>query len=527
MYFHFVIVRLAGGLLQTKYYTMFPYLIRKQLLDRVWDAAALDEAAEFWLRLYEAAAKARGFTLTPTHTLELRFRGFSRDHAPHLEDELRRRLAGSDLGDPDIYPHDDITLAVKCPMAKGSHAPPAGLGLHRLAGAPFDGLMVEVRFTAAGREAKFLKSGRIRSTLVLVGELHGGQLHLKGLWRAGPTGWEDKLCWHSGWIQEAKWLEALAAFLDTGAVPTDLAKRIMLDAESEKMTSRVVWLLNVPLGKPRLIPLLLRFVLFAAVLTLAGLGIGYSIGIERWALVAVSIPLLFFLLFFTWLFVRSEARLYFQGYRQFRDRYRSVYEEAASLVVAPPGLAERLDNPALRQVSGDLALEGFTHLGDVRIEPPQGEHLLRCWRAPDGVTYVSATFVFTTGREPDQFFHAWPASVAFLFTTYFPQGRVTSIHGRHLGFRRKLTGPEHRAVLFVQSDEPMELLARHQREVLAYAREFEAAPVPHERFEGYLRRQNDAQSEERMLYHDRPYTWIDHLFWYLQIPRRAYRPRSR
>src|SRR5436189_10721 len=76
---------------------MLPHLIRKQLLDRTWDSADLDAAAEFWLRLYEAAAKKQGFTATPSHRVEVRLRGFARPALPALQDELCRRVASSDL----------------------------------------------------------------------------------------------------------------------------------------------------------------------------------------------------------------------------------------------------------------------------------------------------------------------------------------------------------------------------------------------------------------------------------------------
>ena len=63
---------------------MNPSLAREQFLDRVWGPADLDAAAEFWLKLYESAAKASSFAPTPTHQIEFRLSGFPRDGADQL-----------------------------------------------------------------------------------------------------------------------------------------------------------------------------------------------------------------------------------------------------------------------------------------------------------------------------------------------------------------------------------------------------------------------------------------------------------
>ena len=49
------------------------------------------------------------------------------------------------------------------------------------------------------------------------------------------------------------------------------------------------------------------------------------------------------------------------------------------------------------------------------------------------------------------------------------------------------------------------------------------ALLRHERFDLYVRRQEALNEEERRLMVDDPYTWGDHLRWYLQTPRREYR----
>src|SRR5438132_11606726 len=120
---------------------MLPHLIRKHLLDRTWDSADLDAAAEFWLRLYEAAATQQGFSATPSHRVEVRLRGFARPALPALQDELCRRVASSDLPAPEVDSHDADTLVLYSGVIHGSESPPVGLGLPLLAGDPVDGLI--------------------------------------------------------------------------------------------------------------------------------------------------------------------------------------------------------------------------------------------------------------------------------------------------------------------------------------------------------------------------------------------------
>ena len=38
------------------------FITRRQLLNRAWSVTDLEAVAEFWLRLYETAALAQGFT---------------------------------------------------------------------------------------------------------------------------------------------------------------------------------------------------------------------------------------------------------------------------------------------------------------------------------------------------------------------------------------------------------------------------------------------------------------------------------
>ena len=504
---------------------MLPHLIRKSMLDLTWDASALDLAAEFWLRLYEAAARAQGFTATPSHTVEIRLRGFPRNETHTLQDELARRVATSEHPAPEIFLHDADTVVLYSGVIRGNESPPVGLGLPLLAGAPFDGLFVEVRIEAVGKEGKLLRRGRVRTTLVLIGELNNGQLRLKAVWRSGTSGWEDGFCWQAPWMAEAAWLAALDRFRDADEVPIKLAKKLFLPSGVDRIGRRIVWLLQAPLGKPRLAGLLLRSAMFTFAIAAALVGLWWAIATERWLALTAIVVNTWWVFLFVWCFLRIESQLFFKCHRIFHDRYRAMYDETIRMVPMTRSEGDaRLDPPAGRKYTADLEAAGYRYLGDSRLEPPVlGSSVYRTFLAPDGVTYLTAVFMTSTDPDPEKAFQTWPAAMTFLAYTYFPEdGRVTCLHGRHIGYRKKRTGPEHRARLVLDVEEPEELLRWHRTVVEEFEKEWERSPVKHERFEQFVRRMNDAQDEERMLYSDHPYTWGDHLRWYLQMPRRVY-----
>src|SRR5688572_3824193 len=242
------------------------FVTRRQLLNRAWSATDLDAAAEFWLRLYETAAKEQGFTARPDHVTEVRLRGFPRAEGPLLRDELARRAALSDFYRPVVELHDPDTLVLSSGVTHPADSPPVGLGLPLFEGIGFDGLMVEFRVSATGGQNQLVGRSRVSFTLVLVGQVVGGVFVLQTLWRSGSSGWEDDLCWSSEWLNAAEWLTALERFRETGEVPLKLAKTICIPRGAERFGAVVTKLINVPLDKPRLPGLLWRGLVFALVL---------------------------------------------------------------------------------------------------------------------------------------------------------------------------------------------------------------------------------------------------------------------
>src|SRR5262249_49539617 len=261
---------------------MILHLIRKQFIDRWWDAADLDAAAEVWLRLYEEAARANGVAYTPVHPTEIRLRGFPPAAAHTPRKDLAARVAGSDFPAPEVDLPDPDTLVLASGEVRGEEQAPAGLGLPALAAEPFDGLLAEIRFRVVGDEGKVLRKVKIESTLVLVGELRGDRFLLKGAWRSGPFGWEDRLAWAGGWPGPDAWLTGFDEFRESGEVPTALAKRLFIVRGADRIGGMVVKMLHVPLDRPRLRGLLTRAAVFAVLLSLLGLAVYGVVSARRW-----------------------------------------------------------------------------------------------------------------------------------------------------------------------------------------------------------------------------------------------------
>lgn len=506
---------------------MTPNLIRKQFLDRWWDAADFDTAAEFWLRLYEEAARAQGFTDTPVHNTAIRLRGFPRHAAGDLLKELANRVAASDFPAPEADQPDPDTLVISSGELGGEEQAPAGLGLPVVGGPAFEGLMVEFRFRVVGDEGKSLRRVELASTLVLVGELRDGRFLLKGAWRSGSHEWEDKLAWAGGWAEQDAWLAAMDRFRETGDVPRDLGKKLFVPRSADFIGGAVVKMIHVPLGKPRLGGLVRRAAGFAAVFVVLGLAIWWAVVGERWFLVGILVLVSWPVAWLAWAFARGEWRLVISGHRDFHRVYsRLTTEPVRHMALTRAETDIRFANPWLQKYTADLEAAGFRYAGDLRIEPEEvsGDGLFRAFLAPDGVTWVAVMFHFGMPTDSPMFHRTWPAAVAFLAYTFFADGGyASSVSGRTNGYRRKLTGAEHKSSVFPDEEDPIAFVRLHAAAARRFAEETGRRPLGVQPFDWFVRRQEEMYEEERRLRQGEPYTWGDHLRWCLQSPRREYR----
>src|SRR5262245_54904212 len=224
-------------------------------------------------------------------------------------------------------------------------------------------------------------------------------------------------------------------------------------------------------------------------------------------------------------FVRSELRLWFNGYRAFHDDYSKLYEEEHRLVPPPPAIVkETKENPCVQKYTADLQAAGFVLAGDAVTEPQFiGDNVFRVFCAPDRSTYLTVLFSFATSKNPEEGFRTWPAQVSLLAHTVFTDGGyAASVNGRGNGYRQKRTGPEVFVRVFPDEKDPLEFVRKHAKAARDFAEATGQRPMKHESFADYLRRQDAMLEDERRLFTGSTYTRGDHFWWYLQIPRRVY-----
>jgi hypothetical protein len=501
-------------------------LFRHQFLDLTWGATDLDAASEYWLQLYQEAATRQGFSATPELDLEIRLSGFPRQQGEVLRTELERRVSDSDADHYDVILKDRDTLVLSSAGPAGKRRPPPGLGLPVLAGALVDGLAAEIRFRTIGHVGEFLRFGRVSACLVVVGELRGGRLFVKAFWRSGATGLEDTMYRSEQSRDESPLLAGLQEFRKTGEVREDLAGRFFKPSSVDRRTK---WLLNLfytPLdGPPRLTRLLMRVALFAVLLAPFAWMIRQAVEDDELLWLVPVIMFGWLPMILLGLFVYIEWKLLFIGYRGLRELSARQHEESRPFhTLAPPEAAAFANDPNVRKYTAELAEAGFALQGDV-AQTIAGDVTIvyRIFLVPDGVTYMILICVQFVEVRPEKRHYSWPVSVMFEAQTFFAQGgRVDSVSAGYEYWQPPLD-----ANTMIRRDSetkhPIEFCRAHIAEAQAFAGEKGLTAIRHERLEDQVRRQEAIRDEERQHYHDHPYSWWDHLRWYLQWPRKQQR----
>lgn len=250
-------------------------IVREHFFDWHWDAAHLNSAAEFWLRLASIAAREFGYSPTNSYVIEVRLYGFLDRQVEALTRELKSRIATWDVPAPEVRQEGD-DLILSSDEISGRLVPPDGLGLPFLSLPPFTGLVAEFRFHVTAERGR----KRIPSTLVFYGELLDQAFLVKALWwsrepgndvyhRSVPMPWESDLVEGINRFRETA--KVKSNLVECFAPPASRAPRDALIDFEQRLTYR---LKNVPFGHPRLRGLVARFILFSVLLTVFwGMGI--------------------------------------------------------------------------------------------------------------------------------------------------------------------------------------------------------------------------------------------------------------
>ncbi len=504
------------------------FTTRPQFPDTVWSQADLDEVAEFWLRLAEVSDVEQKVGSELFHSTEIRLWGVPRSEIPAAKIELEKRCH-----DPEFHIEtpDEDTLVVRTIDLPALERPAPGLGIPILAGAPFDGLAIELRFRVYGSKTGVSGTEKLEGTLVLIGELRDGRITEKAVWREGPGGWEQRLMRLAPWVQEPAWRQEFGKFRGTRTVSAPLAKLLFPTQLGEFLNFGVIWLIAVPLERGRLCRLGYRLASF--LLGFAGFaGFAYLV-YDEWEMPLLCLPIGFFALFWGWLaylFAKCEATLFFMGMGAFRNAFRATLDFETRYIPLAPDDPDLNRTPANRKAAEDIRALGGVHIGDVTAEPREhfGNDVYRVFLIErEGLTIWFAALIQTsTGARSTPPSVMWPANVCFLVQTFFEGSRFSTLTATELAFRRKLTGPEVGAQILPQELDTAVVLQAHIAGVKRYIAENNPIQGRVRSFADYLRVQTDLHAEERRLWSTHGYSLGDHLHWYLQWPRRIYRPRG-
>jgi hypothetical protein len=375
-------------------------------------------------------------------------------------------------------------------------------------------LAVELRFRIIGRSR--IMGGRTYFTMAIVGEVRGGVLLVKAVWRSHYAWSQDDGYRFTPMPQELEWVGAIDQFRKAGAVTRpELAVLFAPTTFGDDIRLRRYLLLNTPFGRPRFRGLLARFGAFAGLTAVSILLMYLGTKDKRWSL-PLALSLFFgpFLLFqfayieLGWLLTYWSRRSEVAKQYEAPTRYR--------ILCLPDETAAITSDPAVLKYTGDLLAGGFVFLGDVVPLSALGLNFgYRTFGAPDGVTYLVVIF--------NRHWH-WPARVTLQAQTFFQGGgRVDSVAGAGHGFARLATGPAMLYCVFPPTTDPIQFYQAHAAAVEEFVAREGLSLARHERLEDYVRRQERISEEDCQFYHTHPYSWWDHLRWYLQWPRKEQR----
>ncbi len=380
--------------------------------------------------------------------------------------------------------------------------------------------MVEFRhYAVSGYGSK-----QVATALVLVGQVQAGVFHLRAVGRSTSVGWEDKLFWHSRWAHEKSWLEALDGYRRSGHIPAKLAKQLFLGRQLDQFSGLVVALVHVPLSEGRLGKLFLRVVIFTLMFGMLGWVSWETFETELWALAAIPAIGCYLVSRWFWVLLKIEYRFLFKAYAQFRTMYQTMHETTPRIVALSTQESKLFEeNLAVRKHTADLLTAGYRLIGDLQQTPGANGGVNRVFQAPDEVSYLGLFFLSGPPSAETDGHAFWPANVTFFAHTFFTDGGwAVSMSGRSHGFRKKRTGSECSIRIFPDATDPLKFAVMHAAAAERFAMSTSRQACRNLPFEEYIRRQQAITDEAMAIFQEYPYTWSDHIHWYLQRIRKEY-----
>ena len=496
-------------------------LVRPEFRPKLWSAADLDAAARHWLWLFGQAPATAG--RAADHRTELRLRG-----VPGAARKAVAAALTAQFPDAEVTRPDPDTLVAISPEGDSQKTPPAGLGVPSLAGPPFEGLYLEVRFTATARK----RSGKpfAAGTLVFAGELGPDGFTVYAVWaEAGPVAanqppdsvpWADEASWRLG-------LETYRAGNTNAATAKALAQRAFPMSKSVRSDDLWRWVASFPFtGERRRLRLLTRV---AVNLTVVAVVAGYAwiVPTPDAMIVAWKLTLLLASASPLYCLLLQVAKSWAATRRYMRSTYTLFYSDPEPLVPADGRLASTyFDNPFGRKVVADWEAAGCRRLGDAVpgnvLMRQVGCRLLCSAESTTTVVLIAARYLPNPDGKVRLYF--WPAQVVVMLTTRFADGSTAvTMSGPGSLYRRNLYGTEFLGRVDPGRSDPADLLTMHADLCRDHAARTGQSPMPAGTFGEFVRWDLEHVEEERRLYAHNSVTWSDAFVLLMGYVRRAYR----
>ena len=144
----------------------------------------------------------------------------------------------------------------------------------------------------------------------------------------------------------------------------------------------------------------------------------------------------------------------------------------------------------------------------------------RVFHALDGTTYLVLAFTFAGGSR-DLFARVFGLqNVSSSAKLFFPPAALRRINYESIICQLKRKPPNTKLLILPSTTDPLDLFQLHLNAAKETAVETASAPLRHEPIDRLSRRQEDIAKEDRRVYLERPYSWRDHIRWYLQLDAR-------
>lgn len=169
-------------------------------------------------------------------------------------------------------------------------------------------------------------------------------------------------------------------------------------------------------------------------------------------------------------------------------------------------------------LTAEVTEANFVHIGDVTTVPAESANCVqRVFYAPDGSTYLTLVFLFAGGSGTTRS-SIWPVGSGCYCHTFFSSGSwflTTDSEPAHRKLRRE--DPTSRVLVLPEGTAPLDLYRAHVKTVTEWAAGERDTPLRHESLDRWIEREKNLFERARGVYRSRPYSWRDHLRWYLQL----------